>query len=160
MDRFKFAFAVAPFLSFSFAAAANAQSSEQSSPSLQIPALTKRTDLVLVPALVKTKAGEGALRACPLYRQDGALLGTPDGPRDLGSRPGRLENWGLQATGGVRTERKRLVTPVGFCVDRTAARLISTARTCSRLATRVLDKTGDNLRVPSKLRPTRLFVDA
>jgi len=58
MNRFKFAFAVAPFLSFSFAAAANAQSSEQSSTTSQISALTVRSDLVLVPALVKTKAGE------------------------------------------------------------------------------------------------------
>jgi VWFA-related protein len=57
-NRFKFAFAVAPFLSFSFAAAAHAQSSEQSSASPQIPVLSVRSDLVLVPALVKTKAGE------------------------------------------------------------------------------------------------------
>jgi VWFA-related protein len=57
-NRFKFAFAVAPFLSFSFAAVAETQSSEQSSASPQIPALSVRSDLVLVPALVKTKAGE------------------------------------------------------------------------------------------------------
>jgi VWFA-related protein len=58
MNRFKFAFAVAPFLWFSFAAAAGAQSSEQSSASSQTPAFTVRSNLVLVPALVKSKAGE------------------------------------------------------------------------------------------------------
>ena len=57
-NRFKFAFAVAPFLSFSLAAVANAQSSEQSSASSHIPVLTVRSNLVLVPALVKTKASE------------------------------------------------------------------------------------------------------
>ncbi len=40
------------------AAAANAQSNEQSSASSQGPAITVRSNLVLVPALVKTKAGE------------------------------------------------------------------------------------------------------
>lgn len=57
-NRFKFAFAVASFLWFLFAAAANAQSREQSSASPQIPAVTVRSNLVLVPALVKNKAGE------------------------------------------------------------------------------------------------------
>jgi hypothetical protein len=58
MNRRKFRFAVALFPLFSFATAAHAQSSEQSSASSQIPALTVRSNLVLVPALVKTKAGE------------------------------------------------------------------------------------------------------
>jgi hypothetical protein len=57
-NRFKFAFAVAPFLSFLFAGAAHPQSSEQSSASSQVPVLTVRSNLVLVPALVKSKAGE------------------------------------------------------------------------------------------------------
>ena len=39
-------------------AGASAQSNEQSSASSQIPAITVRSNLVLVPALVKTKAGE------------------------------------------------------------------------------------------------------
>jgi hypothetical protein len=58
MNRCKFRFAVALPLLFSFAAAAQAQGSEQSSASSQIPVLTVRSNLVLVPALVKTKAGE------------------------------------------------------------------------------------------------------
>ena len=58
MNRFRFAFVVAPFLWFSFAAAANAQTSEQSSASSQIPSVKARSNLVLVPALVKTKTGE------------------------------------------------------------------------------------------------------
>jgi VWFA-related protein len=58
MNRWKFRFAVALFLLFSFAAMTHAQSSEQSSASSQIPALTVHSNLVLVPALVKTKAGE------------------------------------------------------------------------------------------------------
>jgi VWFA-related protein len=57
-NRFKFAFALAPLLCFSSAAVANPQSSEQSSPSPQVPALSVRSNLVLVPVLVKTKAGE------------------------------------------------------------------------------------------------------
>jgi VWFA-related protein len=56
--RLGFAFAAAPCLWFSFTAAANAQSSEQSSASSQTPVLTVRSDVVLVPALVKTKSGE------------------------------------------------------------------------------------------------------
>jgi VWFA-related protein len=43
---------------FSFAAIANAQSREQSSADSQVPAITVRSNVVLVPALVKTKAGE------------------------------------------------------------------------------------------------------
>jgi VWFA-related protein len=58
MKRFKFAVVVAPLLWFSFSAAANAQSSEQSSTNPQTPTLTARSNLVLVPALVKTRAGE------------------------------------------------------------------------------------------------------
>jgi len=58
MNRCKFRFAVALFLLFSFAAVTHAQSSEQSSASSQIQALTVHSNLVLVPALVKTKAGE------------------------------------------------------------------------------------------------------
>jgi VWFA-related protein len=58
MNRFKFAFAVAPFLWSSFAAVADAQSNKQSSSGSQSPAITVRSNLVLVPALVKTKAGE------------------------------------------------------------------------------------------------------
>jgi VWFA-related protein len=57
MNRFTFVFAVALFLGFSFAAA-NAQNSEQSSSSSQVPALTVGSNLVLVPVLVKTKAGK------------------------------------------------------------------------------------------------------
>lgn len=57
--RVGFAVAVAQVLWFSFAAAAaNAQSSGQSSASSKTPALAVRSNLVLVPALVKTKSGE------------------------------------------------------------------------------------------------------
>jgi VWFA-related protein len=58
MNRLKFALAATPFLWLSLAVAANAQSSEQSSASPQSPTLTARSNLVLVPALVKNKAGE------------------------------------------------------------------------------------------------------
>jgi VWFA-related protein len=58
MNRCIFRFAVALFLLFSFAAAAHTQRVEKSSASSQIPVLTVRSNLVLVPALVKTKAGE------------------------------------------------------------------------------------------------------
>ncbi len=66
--RVKLAFAIVLFLSFLFGATAKVQSSEQSSPgaqssepssaSSQNPALTVRSNLVLVPALVKNKNGE------------------------------------------------------------------------------------------------------
>jgi hypothetical protein len=41
-----------------FPNAANAQSSEPSSPNSQLPTLTSRSNLVLVPVLVKTKAAK------------------------------------------------------------------------------------------------------
>jgi VWFA-related protein len=53
-NRLKFAFAVALFL-WSSLNAANAQSSEQSSPNSQLPSLTVGSNLVLVPVLVKTR---------------------------------------------------------------------------------------------------------
>ncbi len=59
MDRLKFAFLVALFLSC-FLNAANAQSSGES-PTPQIPTLTSRSNLVLVPVLVKTKAAKVVL---------------------------------------------------------------------------------------------------
>jgi VWFA-related protein len=56
MSRLKFAFSVVIFLWFSFNAA-NAQSTEpSSSPDSQVPTLTSRSNLVLVPVLVKSKA--------------------------------------------------------------------------------------------------------
>src|SRR5579871_209989 len=56
MNQLKFAFSVAIFLWFSFNAA-NAQSTEPSaSPNSQLPTLTSRSNLVLVPVLVKSKA--------------------------------------------------------------------------------------------------------
>ena len=55
-NRFKFAFA--PFIWFLAVGAANTPSSEQSPSGQQVPALSVRSNLVLVPALVKTKAGE------------------------------------------------------------------------------------------------------
>ena len=58
MNRLKFQFEMALFLLFSVTAPAHAQSSEQSSASSQVRPLTVRSNLVLVPALVKTKAGE------------------------------------------------------------------------------------------------------
>jgi VWFA-related protein len=57
MNQFKFAFAVALFLWFPLKAA-NAQGSGQSSPSSQLPTITARSNLVLVPVLVKSKAGK------------------------------------------------------------------------------------------------------
>ena len=56
--RIKFALTIVPFVWFSVTATANAQNSEQTSPSSQTTTLTVRSDLVLVPALVKTKSGE------------------------------------------------------------------------------------------------------
>jgi VWFA-related protein len=56
--RINFALIMAPFVWFSFATTAKAQNSDQSSSSPQIPTLTVRSNLVLVPALVKTKSGE------------------------------------------------------------------------------------------------------
>jgi VWFA-related protein len=57
-NRSKVACLLAMFLWCSFAAVADAQSGEQSSAKSQTPALTVRSNLVLVPALVKNKAGE------------------------------------------------------------------------------------------------------
>jgi VWFA-related protein len=59
MNRLKFTFAIALFLWFSFNAA-NAQSGGES-PDSQVPTLTARSNLVLVPALVKTKAAKVVL---------------------------------------------------------------------------------------------------
>lgn len=61
MKQLKFRSAVALSLLFSFAAAAHAQSGEQSSASSAARPVTVRSNLVLVPALVKTKAGEVVL---------------------------------------------------------------------------------------------------
>lgn len=58
MTSIKFAFAVALFLSVSFARSYNAQTSQQSSTNRQTQAIIVRSNLVLVPALVKNKAGE------------------------------------------------------------------------------------------------------
>jgi len=55
MNRLKLAFSVAIFLWFSLTAA-NAQSSEHSSPNSQVPTLATRSNLVIVPVLVKSKA--------------------------------------------------------------------------------------------------------
>ena len=51
----------------------------------------------------------GGHALCPrsLYRQDRAVLGSPDGSRDPRSRAERLENWELQAAETIRRERKR-----------------------------------------------------
>ena len=57
MNRLKFSLAIALFLWLSLNAA-NAQSSEQSSPNSQVPALSTRSNLVLVPVLVKSKAAK------------------------------------------------------------------------------------------------------
>jgi VWFA-related protein len=57
MNRLKFAFSVAIFLWFSLTAA-NAQSSEHSSPNSQVPTLATRSNLVIVPVLVKSKAAK------------------------------------------------------------------------------------------------------
>jgi VWFA-related protein len=55
MNRLKFTFAVALFL-WSSLNAANAQRSGEPPPDSQLPTLTSRSNLVLVPVLVKTKA--------------------------------------------------------------------------------------------------------
>ena len=57
MNRLKLAFSVAIFLWFSLTAA-NAQSSEHSSPNSQVPTLATRSNLVIVPVLVKSKAAK------------------------------------------------------------------------------------------------------
>lgn len=59
MHRLKSIFVVAFLLWISFAAA-HAQSTEQSSPGSQTPELSVRSNLVLVPALVKTEMGNPA----------------------------------------------------------------------------------------------------
>ena len=62
MNRLKLAILAALFLWFS-SSAINAQSSEQSSPNSQVPTLTSRSNLVLVPVLVKSKAARIGLFA-------------------------------------------------------------------------------------------------
>jgi len=57
MTRFKFAFAAALFF-WLLLKGAKAQSSGQTSPNSQVPTLTVGSNLVLVPVLVKTKAGK------------------------------------------------------------------------------------------------------
>src|SRR5947207_1277234 len=57
MNRLKFSFVIALLLWLSFEAA-NAQSSGQSSPNAQVPTITTRSNLVLVPVLVKSKAAK------------------------------------------------------------------------------------------------------
>ncbi|HEU4415622.1 MAG TPA: VWA domain-containing protein [Candidatus Angelobacter sp.] len=57
MGRLKLIFITASFLCW-LSNAAHAQSSGQSSPDSQLPTLTSRSNLVLVPVLVKTKAGK------------------------------------------------------------------------------------------------------
>jgi VWFA-related protein len=57
MNQFKSTFAVALFLWFPLKAA-NAQGTGQSSSSSQVPTITARSNLVLVPVLVKSKAGK------------------------------------------------------------------------------------------------------
>ena len=59
MHRLKLAFVTALFLSLSYTA--HPQSSVQPSPTPQIPTLTSRSNLVLVPVLVKTKAAKVVL---------------------------------------------------------------------------------------------------
>ena len=59
MHRLKLAFVTALFLSLSYAA--HPQSTGQPSPTPQIPTLTSRSNLVLVPVLVKTKAAKVVL---------------------------------------------------------------------------------------------------
>jgi VWFA-related protein len=61
MNRFRLRFALALFLWYSFTAAAMAQSNEQPLSTSQIQPLTVRSNLVLVPALVKSKTGEVVL---------------------------------------------------------------------------------------------------
>ncbi|HEX4605798.1 MAG TPA: VWA domain-containing protein [Candidatus Angelobacter sp.] len=57
MNLFKFSFVISVFLWFSFKPA-NSQSGSQSSTNSQVPTLTARTNLVLVPVLVKNKAAK------------------------------------------------------------------------------------------------------
>jgi VWFA-related protein len=57
MNRLKFSFVAALLLWFS-SQATNAQSSAQPSPSSQVPTLTTRSNLVLVPVLVKSKSAK------------------------------------------------------------------------------------------------------
>src|SRR6476646_3808745 len=56
MRPLKFAFTTALLLSLSYTA--HSQSSGQSSPNSQVPTLTSRSNLVLVPVLVKSKAAK------------------------------------------------------------------------------------------------------
>src|SRR5258708_28328026 len=57
MNRFKLAFTGGLLLCFAFEAG-TAQSSGQSSPGSQLPTITARSNLVLVPVLVKNKSGK------------------------------------------------------------------------------------------------------
>ena len=88
MNRFKLAFAVSLFLWFSLKAA-NGQSTGQSSPISQVPTITARSNLVLVPVLVKTKGGKVVF---PLAAEDFVLTddGVPQSVRvepDTDSQP-------------------------------------------------------------------------
>ena len=86
MNRLKFSFVIALLLWLSFEAA-NAQSSGQSSPNAQVPTITTRSNLVLVPVLVKSKAAKVVFS---LTAEDFIL--TDNGVRAQGS-PDMLEVW-------------------------------------------------------------------
>ena len=91
MHRLKLAFVTALFFSLSYTA--HPQSSLQPSPTPQIPTLTSRSNLVLVPVLVKTKAAKVVLTLTaedfiltdngipqPVRIEDGALGQPTDDP--------------------------------------------------------------------------------
>ena len=116
MNQFKLTFAVALCLWFSLQAA-NAQSGGQSSSSSQVPAIAVRSNLVLVPVLVKTKAGEAVLS---LAANDFILAdnGVPQSVRvepDTDSQPIALAV--IVQTGGHGASHSRDYRDLGAVLD-------------------------------------------
>jgi VWFA-related protein len=124
MARFKFVLAGSLFLWFSCAAAVSAQRGEPSSsassqiqPSSQAPALTVRSNLVLVPALVKTKAGETvfSLRADDFILTDNGIAQSLRLEPDTDSQPLALAV--IVETGGQGASHLRDYRDLGAVLD-------------------------------------------
>jgi VWFA-related protein len=97
--------------------AANAQSSEQSLASSQIPAVTVRSNLVLVPALVKNKAGEAifSLTAHDFVLTDNGVPQSLELESDTDSQPLALAV--IVQTGGLGASHLRDYGDLGAVLD-------------------------------------------
>jgi len=114
--RLKFTFAVVLFLWFSLKAA-NAQRGEPSSPDSQLPTLTSRSNLVLVPVLVKSRAAKVVLS---LTAEDFILTdnGVPQAVRiEEGSLGLPLALAVIVQTGGQGTSHLRDYRDLGAILD-------------------------------------------